>query len=160
MPSSSGRFHVQSAAEVQRAAPEAVRGEGLKVAELVGGHVGAVHTGMSICTLGAGGSVDEHLHSNEQSFYVLAGNPQLSVDGRIHQLAADDCGLVPVGVPHAWRAGDDGEAVWAEVRCPAPRLTGPPDTFWTGSRPPSASRPNLTSAIRGRARSSASVAAR
>jgi quercetin dioxygenase-like cupin family protein len=45
--------------------------------------------------------------------------------------------LIPVGVPHAWRA--DGEARWLEVHAPAPRLEGPPDTFFTGE--PQATEP-------------------
>jgi quercetin dioxygenase-like cupin family protein len=137
VPTSPGRFHVQTAADVEPAAGDGAHTAGVREFRLVGQQVGAVHTGVSLVTVASGGHVDEHLHSAEQSFYVVAGRPRLTVDGRTLQLAPHDCGLVPVGVPHAWRVGDDGEATWAEVSSPAPRLSDPPDTFWTGLSAPS-----------------------
>jgi quercetin dioxygenase-like cupin family protein len=78
-----------------------------------------------------------HLHSYEKSFYVLEGRPELTVDGRTWQLAPDDCGLVPVGAPHAWRAGEE-PVRWIEASAPAPRPPGhpSPDTFFTGALAP------------------------
>ncbi len=111
----------------------------LPLTTLVGRHAGSVHTGWHLCTLGPSGRVDTHVHSFEQSFYVLAGSPQLTVEGRAHGLSAHECGLLPVGVPHAWRNAAGDEAVWLEVSSPTPRLTGPPDTFWTGEPAPDAS---------------------
>ena len=126
--------HVQRADETELAAPAdlAEHSSRWRTAALVGRHVESVHTGFTLCSLQPGGHVDTHLHSTEQSFYVLAGNPALTVDGRTHRLAADDCGLVPVGVPHAWTNDADGDALWIAVNSPAPRLSGQPDTFWTG----------------------------
>jgi quercetin dioxygenase-like cupin family protein len=125
---------VRSAAEI---APEpspryAGHAEGHGRDELVGRHVGAVHTGFALCTLAAGGHVDTHLHSCEQSFYVLAGSPTLVLDGRAHRLAPDECGLLPLGVPHSWHVADGGEARWLEMTAPAPRESGSPDTFFLG----------------------------
>ena len=136
MATENGRFHVFPAAEIElaRAAGEDAHSSGLHEAPLIGRHVGSVHTGAAMCSLAAGGHVDVHLHSTEQSFYVLSGSPQLSLHGRAYQLAPRDCGLLPVGVPHAWRA-DGGDAAWMEVTSPAPRLAGPPDKFWTGEAP-------------------------
>jgi quercetin dioxygenase-like cupin family protein len=133
-----GRFHVQRARPAASAqANEHVHG--FAAVRLVGRHVGAVHTGMTLCALDPAGRVDTHLHSTEQTFYVLSGNPQLTVEGRTYQLAPDECGLVPVGVPHAWRNDRSGQASWLAVNSPAPRLSGPPDTFWTGHTAPAAS---------------------
>src|SRR4051812_39003963 len=99
------QHHVQRAAEIELRASEQLAGkvEGLKRATLVGRHVGAVHSGFALCSLEPGGWVGTHLHSTEQSFYVLEGNPRVVVEGRTYTLAPGDCGLVPVGVPHAWR---------------------------------------------------------
>src|SRR3954447_1166139 len=129
--------HVRRAAEMtfEEPAAYAAHAPGHRRAQLVGGHVGAVHTGFALCDLAARGAVGTHLHSYEESFYVLEGRPQLTLDGRSWQLAADDCGLVPVGVPHAWRA-PDGDARWIEVSAPTPRRSGPPDTFFTGDEAP------------------------
>lgn len=132
-------FHVQRAGEIQPAIPEALgnRVRGLRRATLVGRHVGSVHTGFALVELDPDGQVDTHLHSTEQSFYVLSGHPTLVVEGRPHRLAPDECGLLPVGVPHAWGNHTGNAARWLEVNAPAPRLSGPPDTFWTNDPIPS-----------------------
>ncbi len=84
------------------------------------------------------GEVGTHLHSTEQSFYVLRGNPEVVVEGRAYRLSPGECGLLPVGSPHAWRNGAEEEALWLEATAPAPRISGSPDTFWTGELlPPS-----------------------
>jgi quercetin dioxygenase-like cupin family protein len=133
-------YHVQAARDIELAEPAdlADRVSGLRRAGLVGRHVGAVHSGLALCSMEPGGEVGTHLHSTEQSFYVLRGDPEVVVEGRAYQLAPDECGLLPVGSPHAWRNGTEEEALWLEANAPAPRISGPPDTFWTGEPlPPS-----------------------
>jgi quercetin dioxygenase-like cupin family protein len=132
-------YHVHRAREVELAPPAGLEAHvrGLRRATLVGRQFGSVHTGFALVELEPGGAVNEHLHSTEQSFYVLRGQPWLTVAGHTYRLGPNDCGLLPVGVPHAWAASSDAaaEAAWLEMNAPAPRLSGPPDTFWTGSRP-------------------------
>jgi quercetin dioxygenase-like cupin family protein len=132
-------YHVQAARDIELAEPAglAERVSGLRRASLVGRHVGAVHSGLTLCSMEPGGEVGTHIHSTEQSFYVLRGNPEVVVEGRAHRLGPDECGLLPVGSPHAWRNGTDEEALWLEANAPAPRISGPPDTFWTGEPLPS-----------------------
>jgi quercetin dioxygenase-like cupin family protein len=132
-----GVFHVQKAGEIEPATPAALadRLDGVRRASLVGRHVGAVHTGFALCEMDPGGSVQTHLHSTEQSFYVLEGDPLVTVDGRTYRLAPHDCGLLPVGVPHSWRNEAAAAARWLEMNAPAPRISGPADTFWTGEPP-------------------------
>jgi quercetin dioxygenase-like cupin family protein len=132
--------HVRRAGEItfEEPAAYAAHSAGHRRAAIVGQRVGAVHTGITQCALDAGGTVGEHLHSFEKSFYVLEGRPRLTIDGRTWQLAPDDCGLVPLGVPHAWGAPGAGEPCrWIEASAPAPRESGPPDTFFTGAPAPS-----------------------
>jgi quercetin dioxygenase-like cupin family protein len=74
--------------------------------------------------------VDEHVHSYEESFYVLEGEPVLSLDGHCVSLTPGACGVVPIGVPHAWR----GRGRWVEMTAPRPRPDGS-DTFFVGSAP-------------------------
>jgi quercetin dioxygenase-like cupin family protein len=110
------------------------RSSGLTRAVLVGEHTGSVHTGFSLVELGAGGHVDAHVHSYESSFYVLAGNPVLYLDGRGVRLEPGACGALPVGAAHAWRAPEP--ARWLEMAAPCPRGDGrPPDTFFLGPAP-------------------------
>lgn len=135
--------YVRRAAEIAPVAPdEAARhSAGYARDELVGRHVGSLHTGFALCTLASGGHVGPHLHSREESFYVLEGNPTLVLDGRPHRLAPQECGLIGVGVEHSWRLGDGGCARWLEMTAPAPRLSGPPDTFFTGEATSAEGRP-------------------
>jgi quercetin dioxygenase-like cupin family protein len=130
--------HVQKAGEIvlEEASGPPGRFQGLKRATLVGRQTGSVHTGFALVSLEPGGSVGTHLHSTEQSFYILRGNPILTLDGRSYRLAPHECGLAPVGVPHSWHAEDGDEPLWLEMNAPAPRLSGPPDTFWTGEPVP------------------------
>src|SRR5215211_8978378 len=96
-------YHVQKAGGIDLAEPLELgdRVSGLKRAPLVGRRVGAVHSGLALCSMEPGARVGTHLHSTEQSFYVLRGNPEVVVEGGSFRLAANDCGLLPVGVPHA-----------------------------------------------------------
>jgi quercetin dioxygenase-like cupin family protein len=95
--------------------------------------------GLGLCRLDEG-HVDAHVHSFEESFFVLEGEPTLYLDGRGISLAPGACGVVPVGVPHAWRA--EGEAVWIDMLAPRPRGPGEPsDTFFVGPAPSSAPGP-------------------
>jgi len=132
-------YHVRRADEITLEEPAAYApySSGHRRAVIVGPAVGAVHTGITQCALDAGGTVGLHLHSYEKSFYVLDGAPRLTIDGRTWQLGRDDCGLVPLGVEHAWRAGDE-PCRWIEASAPAPRPPGhpSPDTFFTGAAAP------------------------
>ena len=101
---------------------------GLRRAELIGGAVGATHTGLGIAELDAGGHIDVHVHSHEEAFYVLEGEPSLVADGRGVRLSPGTCGVVPVGVEHGWR----GAGRWIDMRSPRPREDGS-DTFRVGA---------------------------
>jgi quercetin dioxygenase-like cupin family protein len=132
------QYHVERAADIVLAEPAglvAANAVGLKLATLVGRRVGAVHTGLAMCELAPGGHVGIHLHSTEQSFYVLSGHPTLTVEGRPYLLSADDCGLLPVGVQHGWRNAGNEPAQLLEVNSPVPRTSGPADTFFNGDLP-------------------------
>ena len=100
---------------------------------LVDGSVGSVHMGVGLCALKAGGTVDTHVQSFEESFYVLEGEPVLVMEGRACRLMPGACGLVPVGVDHDWLGPVQGTAKWLEMCAPQPRPAGAdPDTFFLG----------------------------
>jgi quercetin dioxygenase-like cupin family protein len=111
------------------------RSQGLTRAVLIGAHTGSTHTGLMLVELADAGHVDTHLHSFESSFYVLAGEPVLFLDGRGVELRPGACGAIPVGVAHAWRAA--GASRWIEMASPRPRAPGsqPSDTFFLGPAP-------------------------
>jgi quercetin dioxygenase-like cupin family protein len=107
------------------------RSAGLTTCRLVGGALGSTHMALTLVSLSEG-HVDEHLHSFETSFYVLEGEPVLYLDGRGVRLKPGACGLIGVGVPHAFRC--DGAARWLEMAAPRPRVDGS-DTFFLGPAP-------------------------
>ena len=89
--------------------------------------------GLGSCALQAGGHIDVHVHSFEESFYVLEGTPTLVLDGRAYHLQAGACGVVPVSVPHAWLGPASGTARWIDMLAPQPRTEGTADdTFFIG----------------------------
>ena len=99
---------------------------------------GAVHTGFGSCALEPGGHVAAHVHSYEESFHVLEGEVVLETSERAFLLVAGDYGLLPVGVPHAWRS-DGAAARWADMLAPQPRARFGGDTFFVSpleGRPP------------------------
>lgn len=101
---------------------------------LVDGAEGSVHMGLGLCALQAGGRVNTHLHSFEESFFVTEGAPILVLDGRGYPLKPGACGVIPVGVPHAWVGPLVGEARWIDMTAPQPRTYGEDeDTFFLGA---------------------------
>src|SRR5215510_6375900 len=69
----------------------------------VGESDGAVHTGFGVCDLEPGGSVPTHVHSFEESVYVVDGTGRLDTSEGSFRLGPGDYALIPVGVPHRWR---------------------------------------------------------
>lgn len=113
------------------------RSSGLRSCRLVGGALGSTHMALTLVSL-AEGHVDAHLHSFETSFYVLEGEPLLYLGGRGVKLEPGACGVVPVGVPHAFRCDD--RALWIEMAAPRPRADGS-DTFFLGPAPNTPAEP-------------------
>ena len=52
-----------------------------------------------------------HRHPNEQSSYVLSGRYRLTVEGRIHELAAGDSYSVQAGTDHAIDVLEAGQTI-------------------------------------------------
>lgn len=115
---------VRRAADAGDAAPT-----GYRRWTAVGEVDGSVHTGFGLCVLESGGSVPAHVHSFEESFYVVDGTGVIvTAEGAI-RVGPGDYGYFPVGVGHAWR-NDGGTPVrWAEMQSPVPRDRHNADTF-------------------------------
>ena len=63
--------------------------------------LGSVHTGLSVCELGPGGTLDPHVHSFEEGFYILAGEAVVAMNDQAYRLRAGDYGVAKVGALHA-----------------------------------------------------------
>ncbi|HSJ82890.1 MAG TPA: cupin domain-containing protein [Acidimicrobiia bacterium] len=90
---------------------------------------GAVHTGFGVSRLDPGGRIESHLHSFEETFYVLEGSVIVDTPEASVELIPGDYGTIPVGVPHHWRNSSDGTASWADLLTPQPRPWFDEDTF-------------------------------
>ncbi len=81
----------------------------------------AVHTGFGLSRLASGGSVPAHVHSYEESLYVVDGQVVVQTPGEAVRLGPGDYGLIPVGVPHSLRNDGGAEARFARLSVPLPR---------------------------------------
>src|SRR5512138_40770 len=76
---------------------------GFRRASYVDRAMGSVHMGTGICYLDANGSIQPHLHSFEESFYVLEGNVILKIGKQDYLLGPGNFGLINTGISHSWR---------------------------------------------------------
>jgi quercetin dioxygenase-like cupin family protein len=107
--------------------------DGFSRASYVDHSVSSVHMGTGICYLQASGTIEAHLHSFEETFYMLEGQVILQIEDKAYQLAAGDYGLIATGRKHAWRCVGDEQASWLEMQSPQPRpLDYGRDTFFVG----------------------------
>ncbi len=94
---------------------------------------GGVQMGFRIARLEAGGTVDTHVHSFEESVYVVGGSLTVHTTEGSAELVAGDYGLIPVGMTHAF-ANTSGDAVeFAEMKAPLPRERFGFDTRFPGA---------------------------
>jgi len=106
---------------------------GFRRATYVDRTMGSVHMGTGICYLDPNGVIQPHLHSFEESFYVLEGSLVLQLGEQEHQLGPGNFGLISTGLPHSWHSAGDHPARWLEAQAPQPRpleAAGGRDTFF------------------------------
>lgn len=105
---------------------------GFRRATYVDRAIGSVHMGAGICFLDTSGSIEPHLHSFEESFYVLDGSIAVQIGEKTHTLGPGNFGLIPTGMPHSWKNSGSGTARWLEMQAPQPRpIEYGSDTFFT-----------------------------
>jgi quercetin dioxygenase-like cupin family protein len=109
--------------------PFADHSAGFRRWPVVGEASGAAHTGFGICDLEPGGRLDAHVHSFEESVFVLEGRLVLDTAEGSVALRQGDYGFVPVGLAHAARNPGPGPARWADMLAPQPRGRLGDDTF-------------------------------
>jgi quercetin dioxygenase-like cupin family protein len=97
---------------------------------------GAVQMGFQVSILEPQGAVDTHLHSYEESFYVISGTLIVDYPEGSYEVSAGDYGLIPLGTPHALRNLGGEAARFAEMRAPLPRPRFAGDTYFPASLEP------------------------
>lgn len=116
--------------EIELTVPEGSLAQGLRRWSVVGEDVpGAVHTGFAIVELDSGGTIPWHVHSYEDSLYVLEGEVVVELSEGAYLLRPGDYGLIPVGAPHALRNASEAPARWAAMWAPQPRARFRGDTY-------------------------------
>jgi mannose-6-phosphate isomerase-like protein (cupin superfamily) len=94
---------------------------GFRRATYVDRVTGSVHMGVGICFLDPGGVIRPHLHSFEESFYILEGSVTAEIGMKTYELGPGHFGLIPTGVQHSWRNTGQGIVRWLEMQAPQPR---------------------------------------
>ncbi|HEU4808051.1 MAG TPA: cupin domain-containing protein, partial [Homoserinimonas sp.] len=125
------RFVVRRGYEAQYLPPGSLApgAVGLTRWRAVGEEDGAAHTDFGISRLEPGGSTATHVHSVEESFHVIEGEVVLATPEATVHLVAGDYGIIPIGVPHAWRAIGDSPAAWSDLFTPPVRERYGSDTY-------------------------------
>jgi mannose-6-phosphate isomerase-like protein (cupin superfamily) len=95
----------------------------------VGENDHAVHTGFVISELDPGGSIPWHVHSFEESCYVVTGTAVIDTAEGSYRLSEGGYGVVPIAMPHRWRNESQLPVRWVEMQAPGPRSAYQEDTF-------------------------------
>lgn len=127
-------MHYTASVQADRAETPAAyerRSRGFRRATYVDHAMGAVHMGVGVSWLDSQGMIRPHLHSFEESFYILSGNPILEIADQASRLRPGHFGLIGTGKQHSWRNGSGEQARWIEMQSPQPRgLSYGRDTFF------------------------------
>jgi quercetin dioxygenase-like cupin family protein len=104
--------------------------DGIRRWSVVDEHVpGAVHTGFTIVELDPGARIPWHVHSYEDSLYVLEGEVVVDTGEAANLLRPGDYGVNPLGMPHALRNASSSVVRWASMYAPQPRSRLNNDTY-------------------------------
>jgi quercetin dioxygenase-like cupin family protein len=104
--------------------------EGFRRWAAVDDEAGAVHTGFGLGEMDPGGSVAPHVHSYEETLFVLEGEVALRTTEAAVLMGPGDYGLIPLGVTHALRNQSGAPCRWGSLAAPRPRPTYGGDTFF------------------------------
>jgi quercetin dioxygenase-like cupin family protein len=96
---------------------------------------GAVHTGFGVGEMDPGGRIDWHVHSYEESLYVVEGEVVLRTAEAAVRLVPGDYALIPLGQPHALANDSGAPARWAAMSTPQPRPAHGGDTYFVPPLP-------------------------
>lgn len=105
-----------------RTPPEfAGRSEGYVGDNVVDESGGSTQMGFRFARIEPGGHAAGHVHSFEESIYVIEGALTLDTPEGSFELVTGDYGLLPVGMTHGLRNLSDVSVSFAEMKAPLPR---------------------------------------
>jgi quercetin dioxygenase-like cupin family protein len=106
------------------------RSTGYTAASVVDEAGNATQMGFAMGRIEPGGEVTTHLHSFEESLYVVAGELVVDTPEGSYELAPGDYALLPVATPHAFRNLGTDTVSFAEMKAPLPRARFDHDTYF------------------------------
>jgi quercetin dioxygenase-like cupin family protein len=109
----------------------ASRSSGYSVDSIVDEEGGSVQMGFRVAIIAPAGYVESHVHSFEESIYVIEGELTVDTIEGSFVLLAGDYGLLPVGLTHAFRNTSGAPVSFAEMQAPLPRARFGFDTQFT-----------------------------
>ncbi len=136
--------HISKIDEATAGTPEPYRqySSGFRRAAYVDYAMGSVHMGVGICFLEPNGVIQTHIHSFEESFYILEGSVTAQVGDDSRSLGPGHFGLIRTGLRHAWRNTTNQTVRWIEMQAPQPRSAEyGRDTFFSGEESAQSVRP-------------------
>jgi len=105
--------------------------EGYAQISLIDHTTASVHTGLSLNELAKKGTVAPHVHSFEESFYILEGQAVVTIGEHALRLGPGDFACCKVGTVHGWRNTGNGPVRWLQMAAPQPKPAGKErDTFF------------------------------
>lgn len=131
--------HVSTIDMDSAATPESYQSHsiGFKRVSYVDHTTESVHMGTGICSLEADGLIEPHVHSFEETFYILEGTLLVEIGDVAYTLGTGNYGLISTGVKHGLRCIGNIPARWLEMQSPQPRHPDyGQDTFFVGGDVP------------------------
>ena len=109
------------------------RSEGYTTADIVDEPGGSTQMGFRMGRLDSGGDAVTHVHSFEESLYVVDGELVVDTPEGSYRLVSGDYALLPVGTTHAFRNLSDSVVEFVEMKAPLPRERFGYDTYFPAS---------------------------
>jgi quercetin dioxygenase-like cupin family protein len=125
------RFLVRTKDQAEFVTPKAFEkiSKGYTRWTVVNGESGSVHQEFNVCELEAGGSIDAHLHSFEESIYIVEGELICETGDGAFAMQPGDYGIIHVAAKHGLRNRSKSKVRWVEMLAPQPRLWKEGDTY-------------------------------
>ncbi|MCL4876267.1 MAG: cupin domain-containing protein [Anaerolineae bacterium] len=96
--------------------------QGFRRWSVVNRESGSVHQEFNICELESGGFINAHIHTFEESIYLLEGQLICETGDGKFALEAGDYGIIQVAAAHSFRNDSASPVRWAEMLAPQPRV--------------------------------------
>lgn len=125
-------YHLVCAADQENfETPSAYLGlsQGFRRWSVVNRASGSVHQEFNVCELDAGGFINTHIHTFEESVYVMSGQLTFETGEGAFLLEPGNYGIVPVAAPHSVRNTGSVPTRWVENLVPQPRVGRDADTY-------------------------------